>query len=237
MRARVLAVIALCSCSDATFATQYAPTFHRDAPGISVLGVYKDGRMSSDAWNDLAPRLASVFGGKSCDAFYRDQLLSNEPALASAIDDQAREDGVTDDLAGALAPAAVADTIAFVTVLGLPAKAPSNKAVKSAPSGAAASPMRGGRGGRHGYGGGGGGGAAAEKLPPDAFEMALALYSIREHRTVGVIAMKYDGKNVDEGVSSFIAKVHAELPAATCLGWKDDVRIDPATIRALSPSR
>lgn len=243
MRGYVLALIlAVAGCgSDAKFATNYDPAFRRATNAVSVLGVYKDGRMSSEAWNDLGPRFASAFGGEACDVFYSDALLAKDPALAAAVDDEARANGVTDSLAGALAPASGAETIAFVTVLGHAGHEPKGDKVMSE-STAAPSPVGGGGGGRSGGGGrrggggapSGGGGPSTGDAPHDVLEVAMALYSVREHRTVGIVAMKYDGESNSEGYAAFVAKVRAELPGAKCVPWKCDVRIDPDSMKALS---
>jgi hypothetical protein len=241
MRARFLAlVIAICGCgsSDAEFATKYASDFRREGATISVFGVYKDGRMSADAWNDLSPRFASVFGSGSCEVVYGDALLANDAALASAIDDRARLEGVTDELAGVFAPAAAGDAIALVTVLGFPSNEPRRTGASKTQSGPTTSSMRGGR--RGGRSGGHGGGQPTpqrdEDAPHDAFEVSISFYSVREHRTVGVVSMKYNGTNPDAGVAGFVEKVRAELPNAKCLGWKHDVRIDADRVRAARPS-
>jgi hypothetical protein len=238
----LLAITSAAGCTpDADFQLRYAPDFRREARTVSFLGVYRDGRMSAEAWDDLAPKLAPAFGGGSCEVVYGDALLKQDPDLASAVDDAARADGVTDDLAALFAPAASADTIAFFTITGLPSRTlPKTRTGSATGAGASASSpatMRGGAGRRSGMGGNLGGPTHIEGGErKEAFEVSLTLYSVKEKRTVGVVAMSYNGKDPDAGVSVFLEKVRAELPNARCLGWKPDVHVEADQVKKLTSS-
>jgi hypothetical protein len=64
----------------ATVAPDFAPATH----WVSVLGVYKDGQMSADGWESLAPRLGATLGSGSCEPGYNSLTTSNQ-RLADAI--------------------------------------------------------------------------------------------------------------------------------------------------------
>jgi hypothetical protein len=234
----LLAMTATTACTpDADFQLRYAPDFRRDARTVSVLGVYRDGRLSTEAWDELAPKLSSAFGGNACEVAYSDALLKQDPDLASAVDDAARADGVTDELAGLFAPAANADTIAFFTITGAASRAlPKTKTggTGAGPNAGSPATMRGGAGRRSGMGGNLGGPTHIEGGEhKEAFEVSLTLYSVKEKRTVGIVAMSYNGKDPDAGVSVFLDKVRAELPNARCVGWKPDVKVEPEQVKKL----
>src|ERR1700722_13130989 len=100
---RLLSCLATCvpltavaGCSDAQITTRYAPTFTHAPHTVSLLGVYKDGRMNPDVWEQIGPALSTPLGGK-CGPGY-DSLVNGNPALSAAIDDYARANGIGDDL-------------------------------------------------------------------------------------------------------------------------------------------
>jgi hypothetical protein len=232
-RALLVLFVSLCGCgSDADFAVKYAPDFRRDGRTVSVFGVYKDGRMSADAWGDVAPRLAGALGGGSCDAAYSAEIVSNDRALAGAIDDQARSDGVTDEMLDLFGPATDSDAIVVFTVAG---QTPKDISPKGNPVGSGPSP-----GGPPGRTGGHHSQTAADpafgKKTHDAFELGAAIFSTREHRTVGLVTMTYTGKSTDEAFTLFANKLRAELPAMRCGGWKRDVKVDADRVRAVRPA-
>lgn len=92
----LLAALACTSCGDDAFTVRFAPEYPRGQASVSVLGVFKDGRMSAEAWEQLGPTLAASFG--SCTPLYGTQFLANDGEIASGIDDYVRANGVTDEL-------------------------------------------------------------------------------------------------------------------------------------------
>ena len=108
---------ALCACSgDAQLSSRFASDFAHAPHTLAVLGVYKDGRMSSEAWEAVGPGLSRPFGA-TCDTGFAQLEAKNQP-LSGAIDDYTRANGVGDDLLEQLAPAAQGDLILVVTVAG-----------------------------------------------------------------------------------------------------------------------
>ena len=177
--------VAACSSNEAEFNVRFAPGFAPPRHAVSVFGVYKDGQMSAEAWDTLAPKLSSWLGTAACSAGYVDGATAKANApLWSAVDDYARSNGPTDDLLAELAPAAQGDLVMVITVAG---KVPEKE--KTSVQGESAQPSMsgGGGGGMGGMGGMGGGmrgapgGGRREKMVPagakDALDLAALLYS------------------------------------------------------------
>ena len=110
----VLLAALACDPGDVHLSATVAPDFSPAAHSVSVLGVYKDGQMSADGWESLAPRLAATLGSGPCEPGYNALTSSNQP-LADAIDDYTRDNGPTDDLLAFIAPAATGDLIPVLT--------------------------------------------------------------------------------------------------------------------------
>jgi hypothetical protein len=231
-----LALLPACS-SDVQFNARYASDFAPGAHTVSVLGVFKDGRMSSDAWDDIGPRLSAPFGA-TCETAYG-TLIASDQVLSGVIDDFVRANGPSDDLLEQLTPAATGDLILVVTVAGHVAAKPgglpdTGQVMGGSPSvsgtgyrsnrGSAGAPYRGGMtspGRRRIFEDG------------DAFEMSASLYSVRAHRAVGMVSMKYAGRSVDEAIAHLAAKMGEGLPGSRCAGWDWKARVDGAHIREL----
>lgn len=227
----------LAGCSDsAQFTTRYAPTFTRGAHAISLLGVYKDGRMNSEAWEQIGPGLSASLGGSGKCAPGYDALVTANPELSSAIDDDARANGVGDELLDQLGPAATGDLILVVTIAGqVVAKGqdlPDTSAVAGGPPTTMGSKYR----GTSSMGSRGPTGAMHRPhalADGAAFELSASLFSVRDHRSVAMIAMGYSGPSVDDAVSKLAAKLGAEIPGSTCASWNWSAPIDAPRIRGL----
>ena len=191
---------------------------------VSVLGVYRDGRMSLDAWSDLGPPMSRPLStGGPCSILFGKVLWDAKPALAGAIDDYARDNGVTDALLELLGTNAEGQTILIVQVWGrLPEKRPVGASTQPTPT-----PGRGG---------------GSRRMPPptqkhqeasnDALEMSATLFSREAHHPVAVVTLRYTGDNADEAVEAFAGKVGQAFPGMKCVGWSD-VTLEPAAIRNL----
>src|SRR5580704_1916174 len=82
-------------CSDyAQINARFAPDFVQGRHTVSVLGVFKDGQMSADAWESIGARLSAPFGG-TCETGYG-QLVTSNQAASAAIDDYVRANGPGD---------------------------------------------------------------------------------------------------------------------------------------------
>jgi hypothetical protein len=232
-----LALSSVTACSgDTQFTTRTAPEFSQGRHTLSVFGVFKDGRMSSDAWETIGPRLSAPFGS-ACAAAYGTPLFTAKPALSSAIDDYARANGVGDELLDQFAPAATGDLILVVTVAGRVGKTEGPGAPEtSAISGGAPATSRSGAGGTSGFGRGGGGhfpSGPRRRVDETSFEMSASLFSVSLHRSVALVAMQYAGSSVDDAVAKLAAKLGATIPGSTCGGWNWDAPVDDHRIREL----
>jgi hypothetical protein len=236
-----LGVAVSCSEDEAQFQVRFAPDFARAQTRVSILGVFRDGRMNAETWDEIGPRLSAPFaaaGAASCPIAFDKEFLSKKEELAGAIDDVARADGVTDELLDKLAPAASGDDVLVFTVAGRPtsqswdAGAGGNMPMGGAPNTTPGGGMRGSRGAR-----GMGGGMGPMRQPDkNVFELTASLYSAKDHRAVGLVAMRYTGSSGPEALAKFVAKLREQLPAASCTGWHWDVPVDPKAIEALRES-
>jgi hypothetical protein len=228
----VLAALALAACepSDTQFHVDYAPVYRKAGGTVSVLGVFREGRMSPDTWDEIAKRISPAFGQAQCPVFYDSSFLTNHHDLAEAVDDYARANGVTDDLVDQLAPAAGGDQILLLTVAGRPLdKKPATDTMTPA-----SAPVTGMPAGRQRSGG----------LPPpgamhvtnidrNAFEISASLFSVPDHKSVASVTMGYSGQDANLALAAFIEKLKTSLPGLTCAGWKPDVTVDEKKIRDL----
>jgi hypothetical protein len=218
---------------DANFTTRYASDYVRDRHVVSVLGVYRDGRMSSDAWGSIGPKISAALGAQSCKIAYAEPLVSTNGPLWSAIDDYARANGPTDDLLAQLAPAAKGDVIMVLTLAGkVPSKAPGPLAAEAAQASGGGAP------GRRGGGGQGGGdpmrgSTRHQKIETNALDLSASVFSVAGGHSVALVAMQYSGLSADEALTLFSARLAQELRGSTCAGWSWDVPIDASHIRQM----
>ncbi len=225
---------AACS-GDAQFSTNFAPGFVPAHHKVSVLGVYRDGHMSSESWDAISTRIAPALGRASCEVGYDAKLAATHPALASAIDDYAQANGPTDDLVTQLAPASRGDLVLVLTLAGHPPRQQSDL-VGAAQAAGVQNPATGGSRGAMGGGMQAGGRSAAprgDRTPRDTnvVEMSASLFSVAEARSVGVLSLEYSGATVEDAVARFATRLAQALPGAECMGWELYGKVDPERIR------
>ena len=225
------ALCGLACSSDIRYACRFASNFTPQNHTVSVLGVYKDGQMSSEAWGELGPRVSAALGGRMCEAAYGGASLSSDAALSSAIADFVRENGPTDGLLAQLAPAAQGDLIFVLIVAGkLPAHQTS--LVPDAP----APPVGGGRNmgpGRGGMSQSGRGSGSRPRRDESVLQLSASLFSVSQKQTVGVVDMEYSGESVDEAVAKFVQRLGQAVPSTTCSSWNWSGTVSPEPIRKL----
>jgi hypothetical protein len=234
----LLALVA-CGTPDAVYATNFAPDFVPAHHTVSVLGVYKDGRMSSEAWDAIATHVSRSLGAAKCEAAYADTATSPNHPLFSAIDEYTQANGPTDDLLAKIAPAARGDLVLVVIVAG---KLPTPEKIKvqeenNRPQSAAGGMGGGGRGGMGTLGGMRNGGGRMFKADPaaiDRLDLSASLFSVPKATSVALVALQYSGESIDDAVLKFTTKLGGTLPGATCVGWNWDAKIDPDAIRQAS---
>jgi hypothetical protein len=230
--------LAASGCSDdAQFSARFASDFTHGRHAVSVFGVFKDGRMDGEAWETLGPKLSAPFGA-TCEAAYTSLMASDQP-LSAAIDDYVRANGPGDDLLEQIASAATGDLVVVFTVAGrVAAKAaptPDTSTLSSGSSpggmGMGAGKYRGTRASGNAYGSRG---MAAPDRGPAALQLSASLYSVSQHKSVGMVAMAYDGPSADDALQRMAAKLAAAVPGSACAGWDWKGKVDASRIRELA---
>ncbi|HEX7500045.1 MAG TPA: hypothetical protein VF524_07025 [Polyangia bacterium] len=226
---------------------------------VSVFGIFRNGRMSAEAWGDFGKALSTPFDDGICKAAYDVVFADANPELASAIDDYTKENGVSDELLAKFAPLAKGDTILLIAIDGQlpkPAAASAEKPSKPAqnPSasgqgnyGGSGAGQGGGPGGGRGMGRGGGGmgrggmggrrqqSAPAQQAKPDKgfWELTAYFYSVRLRQSTRQVVLKQQGQDVDGDLKLFAAKLGTEIPGVPCRGWDSIAKVDANSIRKL----
>ena len=65
---------------------------------VAVFGIFRNGRMSPGSWADFGAALSAPFSQKACEAVYTNDLINTNAELTAAVDDYAKENGVSDEL-------------------------------------------------------------------------------------------------------------------------------------------
>src|SRR5262249_50218476 len=117
MMRQVLLMALACGCGGGVQVEAKHAADFRPSGTMSVLGIFRDGRMSADSWNELGDAILPRSG---CEPGYNDEFVRANSSLAGAIDDYVRANGVTDGLLDQLAPLAEADAILVLSVAGHP---------------------------------------------------------------------------------------------------------------------
>ncbi len=232
-------VVPIVSCSDpyAHFTTRFASDFAATPHTLSVFGIFRDGRMSNETWDDLGPALSAAFASGACQAAYNDELVEKNQPLSTAVDEYVRANGISDELLDVMAPAATGDLVIVYTIAGrigggpdggtigtgvMPTQSPNAAAVRS-PRYRGVPPTAGaGYGSMRSFGGNANG-----------LEVSASLYSVSLHRSVGLVEMSYIGSSLDDALAQLTAKLRASLPGSTCATWNWAVKVDDQKIRGL----
>ncbi|HSO40995.1 MAG TPA: hypothetical protein VLT33_51070, partial [Labilithrix sp.] len=236
-RALLCAVVAAscaasCAADGPRFSVNYAPGFVKESAKVSVFGVFRDGRMNPEAWEDLGPSFAAALHKGACEIAVSNALRTSSAAVFAAIDGAARSEGITDELLEKLAPAAKGDSILVIVITGRPPK----KAADVGTTTTTAAQM--GRGGGGGMQGGQQGlpRGSATAVPPHlradqgSLEISASLYSKKQRQSVAMVAMTYRGASEADAVARFAETLAAALPGATCEGWDADLHLDPEAL-------
>jgi hypothetical protein len=219
--------VGACAADEAQFNVQVASGYTEERTTVSLFGVYKDGRVSAEAWDAIGPAVSASLGKPSCETAYNGSLVLKSPKFAAAIDDYVRASGVTDDLLAQLAPAALGDTIMVVSLAGhVPQRLGHVPRRGTAPSNA------------HGEFGGHGAPPPSYSYRPNptdgsVLEVSATVFSVRLHHSVARLHMTYSGKSVEGALQRFTERLRAALPGASCAGWDWSGPMDDAAIRNL----
>ena len=218
----LLLPLATASCADeATVNVKYVEGYRPARASLSVLGVFRDGRMSAESWAPIGTPLAAALGvGEACEPAFGERLLRENEELFTSIDQEVRESGVTEDLLARLAPRAQGDFILTITVHGSVGQqgTTTEHHPASGRTPAMAPPMRGGSASRGPRGGNYREspmrGAAIKPL-----ELSASLYSIKKHAPVARLQMSYTGTSTEEALKRFTTEIGAMAPGSACRGW------------------
>ncbi len=212
-----LATLPLVGCADtSTVHAAYAPGWTRPSRGsISVLGLYRDGRMDADSWDDMEPYAARALGSSAC------PLPLDDASTGSRVE------GFSDGWLATVAPQATGD---YVLVI-----AEQRETTASSGSGSGAS---------SGSGGSGLGKGKAvlllipllpvlaavliadelakekEKSRENAIDFVAVLFSRAAAKTVVAIHSRVTGMPEAEARRDFAETLGRSFPGLQCGSWK-----------------
>jgi len=260
----VLAASVLAACAtpgESQPVVNVAPVPEATKPeAVSFFGIFRNGRMSPEAWEDFGKVLSTPFSHGICKAAYDIIFTDADPQLADAIDDYAKENGVSDELLEKFAPLSQGDTILLIAMDGQLPKLAASPEKASKPTqdpassgsgqgnygGSGASQGGAGPGGSRGMGHGGGGrggmggrrgqsGPAPQpKSDKGSWELTAFLYSVRLHKSTGQVDLKQQGQDIDGDLKLFAAKLGTEIPGVPCRGWDRGIKVDAEAVRKLA---
>jgi len=191
----------LLSCGGVQFEVTHGPDFAGWPRTVSIFGVYKDGRMSLEGWNDLGRPFSSALGKDLCDALYSQELRAADPRLAMSIDEATQNEGISEAILDKLGAFAEGEAIVVVSMRTRGGRRPlraSASANVARRRDVPVSPIDG----------------------DGEIHLAATLYSPSQHVPIGRVDMTYPGSNTDEAVQKFVVKVRETLGGTVCKGWK-----------------
>jgi hypothetical protein len=198
-----------CGGADASFTIGHAADFAGGPVKASVLGIYRDGRLSAGTWLAFAPRLSAAWRGLDCGAGYGEELKATNGDAFSAIDAEGNSGDGGDALLEMVAPAAEGEFILVFHVYG-----------EQATSGHVP------EGPRRVLVAHGGGPMASDAAPRasapkrSGFEISGSFYSPLQHQTVAFLMMEHPGPRLEDAFEGFAAKFELAFPTASCAGWQ-----------------
>jgi hypothetical protein len=217
-------VLAACG-SGPRFEVRYAPAFVDRRAAVSIVGVFRDGRMDPEAWGRMGPAITKALGAPACAAGFGDALRGADPEAYAAIDDESRANGFSDALLERLAKSARGDAMLVIAMHGRAATPP-----RSGPGGVKAGtpPPPSGRG----HGAQRGMGVPGDIEPPGGtpgdLEVSATWFSVPKHERLATLTMKYQGDDPDAAMAELARRMGAVLPATTCGGWAWGAAAGPA---------
>jgi hypothetical protein len=189
--------------------------------------------MSTETWDEVGPKLSSAFTTGACEAAYREELISQKPALSSAIDDYVRANGIGDELLDAVAPAATGDLVAVFTIAGRVASGGSDGGTSGMPMSAPGMSASARNPRYRGVPAMSGGPTRTFGGSASGLEMSASFFSPGLHRSVGLVEMRYFGSSLEDALGQLAAKVRSSLPGSACAAWNWSVHVDDQRIREL----
>jgi hypothetical protein len=215
-----LLAVALITCAcGADVTAQRAPNYAPRDVNLSVLGVFKNGRMDAAAWNDWASTVAAATGDGTCAAAFDDRMEKAAPALFSELDESTRQDGITDEILDRAAPSALGNAILVLEVFGTPPRVKKADGVEPPPRQTPAPSPSPGRRGR-GRMGGANASAPPREPPHDELDVSIGVYSIGDRRVLASVRMHTETGASADALQTLSEKLRETLHGARCAGWK-----------------
>lgn len=203
--------------SDVQLSVNHAPGYSARNLTLSVLGVFKNGRMDAGAWGEWAPIISAAVGSNQCKPAFDENMEAAVRPLYDSFDDSTREDGITDEILDSVGKNARGDAILVIEAFGRPTPMKVGS-TEAAPAPAPPPPQRSGRHGR----GRSSAPAASETTPapaPVRFEASVGVYSLKTHEIVASVHTQYDAADSEAALAGFSRQLRATLLGATCADW------------------
>jgi hypothetical protein len=198
----LLVASACTSCSDvAHFDVKLAPGTVTGSTSIAVLGVFRGGRLDRAAWADVAPSLLAAFPQGTCAVAFSNELERGDADLYAQIDALAKAEGVSDEVVELVAPHTAADVLLVVYVHDPVGLAPSatEHLVRPKPKKNISVP---------------------QPLVPKPLELSASFFAVRDHRSLGKLAMSYSGNDFNEALRLFSKRFAETVAGSTCVGFR-----------------
>jgi hypothetical protein len=71
----------------------------------------------------------------------------------------------------------------------------------------------------------------SDSAAADRLDFSASLFSVTKATSVALVVLEYSGESVDDAVAKFATKLAGALPAASCVGWNWEAKIDPDAVR------
>lgn len=200
---------AACVGASEKFEVKYADDFSPAPMSVSVLGVLHDGLLTEEGARMLGHPIFHALHQHACEIAFDGELGRSNPDLFALLDKQARDDGITDGLLEKVAGYAKGDFILAFQMFGRPPghseQTSKRKPVLLAHGGDMSGPS---------------------PYPKTIFQteaatldVSASFFSVRLHRTIASLTMKYSGGSIADAMSKLADKLAATFPSATCTGW------------------
>jgi hypothetical protein len=200
-------------CGDAPqFEARFPPSFPERTRSVSVVGVYRDGRLDAEAWDRLGLGAALP---APCPPAFGEPLRAADPEGFAALDEEARANGMSEELLARLGAKAKGEAMLLVTVHG---RASGPTRVGSGPRGQRRNAPPPSRGSHRGM-------AVPSGTPQDFasprgdLEASAVFFSVPRHERLGGLTMKYSGADADAALAEFVKRLTEATEGATCGGW------------------
>lgn len=204
-----------CAESSSRVELKYASDFRPGSTTVSVFGTFRNGQMDPEFGALLAPAINTAFGPGRCEVAYGSELSRRDPELYAALGEQAKAEGVSDELLEKVAPMSQGELLLVVSVHGVAAPR-SFGGVELDPT--RMGPQASSRG------------APRSRVPPagslrrigsaGGLVITASFYAVRFHRAVARMSMTYEGPSAEDAATHFATELAKVVPGSTCKGFR-----------------